>query len=44
MHRDTAAEAIDEPDEIEVEEVRERLLQKLRRLRQRIEAEEQAQA
>jgi hypothetical protein len=44
MHRDTAAEAIDEPDEIEVEEVRERLLQKLRRLRRRILAEEQAQA
>jgi hypothetical protein len=44
MHRETAAEIINEPDELEIEEVRTRLLEKLRRLRKRIQDEEQAQA
>lgn len=44
MHRETASEIINEPDEAEVEEVRGRLLEKLRRLRKRIQAEEQEQA
>jgi hypothetical protein len=44
MHRETASEIINEPDEAQVEEVRARLLEKLRRLRKRIQAEEQEQA
>lgn len=44
MHRETAAEMINEPDEVKVEEVRARLLEKLRRLRKRIQDEEQSQA
>jgi hypothetical protein len=44
MHRETASEIINEPDEAEIEEVRGRLLEKLRRLRKRIQAEEQEQA
>jgi hypothetical protein len=44
MHRDSAMEAAAEPDEAEIEEVRERLLEKLRRLRKRIQDEEQGQA
>jgi hypothetical protein len=39
MHRDTASEAIDEPDGIDVEEVRERLVEKLERLRKRFDRE-----
>jgi hypothetical protein len=35
MHRDSAMEAIEEPAEAEIEEVRERLFQKLQRLRDR---------
>jgi phage terminase small subunit len=35
MHRDSAMEAIEEPAEAEIEEVRERLFQKLQRLRNR---------
>lgn len=41
MHRDSAMQAIEEPDEADVEEVRERLFAKLQRLRKRIEGEEQ---
>lgn len=33
MHRDTAAEVLEEPAEADIEEVRERLFQKLQRLR-----------
>lgn len=44
MHRETASEIINEPDETEAEEVRARLLEKLRRLRKRIQAEEQERA
>lgn len=40
MHRDSAMEALEEPDEAEVTEVRERLVKKLERLRSRFEAEE----
>jgi hypothetical protein len=42
MHRDSAVEAAVEPSEEDIEEVRERLFQKLQRLRKRIEAEAQA--
>lgn len=42
MHRDSAAAAINEPDETDVEEVRERLLGKLRRLRKRYQEEDKA--
>ncbi|MCL6679913.1 hypothetical protein LZ519_11395 [Sphingomonas sp. RG327] len=35
MHRDSAIEAIEEPAEVEIEEVRERLFKKLQRLRNR---------
>ena len=42
MHRDSAQEAIEEPVEAEVADIRERLFDKLQRLRQRIETEEQA--
>ncbi|HET9811245.1 MAG TPA: hypothetical protein VFP53_06055 [Sphingomicrobium sp.] len=38
MHRDTAAEAMNEPDEQDIEEVRERIFQKLQRLRKRTES------
>jgi len=41
MHRETAQAAIEEPVEQDIEEVRERLFQKLQRLRKRFEAEEQ---
>jgi len=41
MHRETAQVAIEEPPEQEIEEVRERLFEKLQRLRNRFEAEEQ---
>lgn len=41
MHRDSAMAVIEEPPENEIEEVRERLFEKLQRLRKRIEAEEQ---
>jgi hypothetical protein len=44
MHRDTAAEASSEPDSVNVDEVRERLVSKLERLRERFEAEQQADA
>ena len=37
MHRETAAEAMSEPDPREVEELRERLFQKLQRLRKRLQ-------
>ncbi|HUG46260.1 MAG TPA: hypothetical protein VMK31_07100 [Sphingomicrobium sp.] len=39
MHRDGATEAIEEPAEAEVEDIRERLVEKLERLRQRFEEE-----
>lgn len=42
MHRDTASETIAEPDEVDVEEVRERLVEKLERLRKRFDRENQA--
>ena len=35
MHRETATEAMDEPDEVDIEQVRERVFQKLQRLRKR---------
>lgn len=41
LHRESATGATAEPPEEEIEEVRERLFQKLQRLRKRIEAEEQ---
>jgi hypothetical protein len=41
MHRDSAMEAIEEPSERDTAEVRERLVEKLERLRKRFEAEEQ---
>jgi len=41
MHRDSAMEAIEEPRETDAAELRERLVQKLERLRKRFEAEEQ---
>ena len=40
MHRDSAVEATVEPNEADVAEVRERLVEKLDRLRKRFEAEE----
>ncbi len=43
LHRDNAVEEAAEPSEVEVAEVRERLLQKLRRLRTRIQTEEAGQ-
>jgi hypothetical protein len=42
MHRDSATEAMNEPEEADVEEIRERLLQKLRRLRERIHQEDKS--
>ena len=39
MHRESAMEAIEEPAEADIEEVRERLFEKLQRLRKRAEAE-----
>jgi hypothetical protein len=44
LHRETATEAMNEPDPGDIEEVRERLLKKLQRLRKRFEAEEQDRA
>jgi len=41
MHRDSAMEVIEEPSERDTAEVRERLVEKLERLRKRFEAEEQ---
>ena len=41
MHRDSAMEAIEEPAEAEIEEVRERLFEKLQRLRKRQDSEKQ---
>jgi hypothetical protein len=41
MHRDSAMEAIEEPSERDTAEVRERLVEKLERLRKRFEAEGQ---
>lgn len=41
MHRDSAVEAIEEPSERDTAEVRQRLVEKLERLRKRFEAEEQ---
>lgn len=40
MHRDSAMQAMEEPDETDVAEVRQRLIEKLERLRERFEAEE----
>lgn len=42
MHRDAASATINEPFEADVEEVRERLLEKLRRLRKRFQEEDRA--
>ena len=42
MHRDSAMEAMEEPAEAEIEEVRERLFEKLQRLRKRQDAEKLA--
>jgi hypothetical protein len=39
MHRDSAVEAIEQPAEQDIEEVRERLFEKLQRLKKRIEGE-----
>lgn len=39
MHRDTAVQAVEEQPEAEIQEVRERLVEKLERLRSRFEAE-----
>ena len=39
MHRDSAMEAIEEPAEADIEEVRQRLFDKLQRLRKRSQAE-----
>ena len=39
MHRDSASAVLDEPEEADVAEVRERLVEKLERLRKRFEAE-----
>lgn len=36
MHRETAAEAVNEPDEQDIEQVRERIFEKLQRLRKRL--------
>lgn len=41
MHRETAAEATNEPDAADIEEVRERLFQKLQRLRKRLDSKDQ---
>jgi hypothetical protein len=41
MHRETAAEAMSEPDASDIEELRERLFQKLQRLRKRIERDQE---
>ena len=41
MHRETAAEIINEPDEADVADVRARLVEKLERLRRRFEAEDE---
>jgi hypothetical protein len=40
LHRETAAEVENEPDQVDVAELRERLVNKLERLRKRIEEEE----
>jgi hypothetical protein len=40
MHRDSAVEAAEEPSESDIAELRERLVEKLERLRKRFEAEE----
>jgi hypothetical protein len=42
MHRDGAMEAIEEPAEADIKEVRQRLFDKLQRLRKRQDAEKQA--
>jgi len=39
MHRDSAMEAVEEPAEADIEEVRQRLFDKLQRLRKRISAQ-----
>ena len=44
LHRDSAMSVIEEPAEQDIEDVRERLFEKLQRLRKRIEAEEQSQS
>lgn len=41
MHRDSAMEVIEEPSEADAAEVRQRLVEKLERLRKRFEAEDQ---
>ena len=41
MHRDSAMQAIEEPDEADVADVRARLVEKLERLRRRFEAEDE---
>ena len=41
MHRDSAMQAIEEPDEADVADVRTRLVEKLERLRRRFEAEDE---
>ena len=43
MHRDSATQVIEEPDETDVAEVRQRLIEKLERLRERFEAEEKGE-
>lgn len=44
MHRDTASDAASEPAAANIEEMRERLVQKLMRLKKRIEKDEAAKA
>ncbi len=43
MHRETAQETINEPSEADAAELRQRLVEKLERLRKRFEAEDQRQ-
>jgi hypothetical protein len=42
MHRETARETIEQPAEVDVAEVRQRLVEKLQRLRKRFEEEDKA--
>lgn len=43
MHRDSAMEAVEEPAETDIDEVRQRLFDKLQRLRKRVNAELQGE-
>jgi hypothetical protein len=41
MHRDSAMEVVNEPEAADVEEIRERLVEKLERLKERFEEEDE---